>query len=85
MILSCRWSGLGGTAWAEVMLAGWYGNMDGSRIRGDDMWGENLAGRGIRSSVAMLSGMLDATTGLVACASESLKLVLSVEELDVDK
>jgi hypothetical protein len=49
------------------------------------MWGENLAGRGIRSSVAMLSGVLDATTGLVACASESLKLVLSVEGPDVDK
>jgi hypothetical protein len=49
------------------------------------MWGENLAGRGIRSSVAMLSGVLDATSGLVGYASESLKLVLSVEGPDVDK
>jgi hypothetical protein len=49
------------------------------------MWGENLAGRGIRSSVAMLSGVLDATAGLVACAGELLKLVLSVEGPDVDK
>jgi hypothetical protein len=59
--------------------------MGGSRIRGDCMWGENLAGRGIRSSVAMLSAVLDATAGLAACASESLKLVLEVEGPDVDK
>ena len=67
------------------MLAGEYWKMGGSRICGDGMYGESLAGLCIRSSVAMLSGVSDVATDLVVDASELLKVVLTADESDVDK
>ena len=63
--------------------------MGGSWIRGDGMCGEKLAGRGMRSSVAMVRGVSAvAKTRLVECASESLGFVVvrvAGDGPDVDK
>ena len=61
--------------------------MGGRWIRGDGMCGENLAGLGIRNSVAMLSGVSDvANADLVECPSESFDFVVRVDDgSDVDK